>query len=281
MTKKMFAKKIKSFLKPSARSAPTPTENSPDFLAALAKLMERMEALERKTDLIFAQVSKLPSEIRNAIQQLQRPNQSHPTQGAQRLPASALAQPPQQLPMASHSVQLPQHPARGSVPSRKEGRRERLLHKAICADCSLDCEVPIKPTEGRPVYCKACFVLRKSAKALPTKSAERINAVGTMQKMARPVPNLLPAPPQGSAVSSGNVADASALVKSGHVPPQIHNLARRSAVAYMAKRAGHLPSSPNVRPQTPAGPVHRAAGTKNVRPKSIRNDRAKPQKKKR
>ncbi|MBI3333965.1 DNA-directed RNA polymerase [Candidatus Pacearchaeota archaeon] len=30
-------------------------------------------------------------------------------------------------------------------------------HKAVCSDCKQDCEVPFKPTEGRPVYCKECL----------------------------------------------------------------------------------------------------------------------------
>jgi CxxC-x17-CxxC domain-containing protein len=34
---------------------------------------------------------------------------------------------------------------------------EREMHKAICADCGKECEVPFKPTEGRPVYCRECF----------------------------------------------------------------------------------------------------------------------------
>ena len=33
----------------------------------------------------------------------------------------------------------------------------REMHKAICADCKQDCEVPFKPTDGRPVYCKECY----------------------------------------------------------------------------------------------------------------------------
>ncbi|GAI42060.1 unnamed protein product [marine sediment metagenome] len=27
----------------------------------------------------------------------------------------------------------------------------REMHKAICSDCGKECEVPFKPTEGRPV----------------------------------------------------------------------------------------------------------------------------------
>jgi CxxC-x17-CxxC domain-containing protein len=38
---------------------------------------------------------------------------------------------------------------------RDSGPRE--MHKAVCADCKADCEVPFKPTEGKPVYCKECY----------------------------------------------------------------------------------------------------------------------------
>ncbi|HNV85886.1 MAG TPA: DNA-directed RNA polymerase [Candidatus Omnitrophota bacterium] len=41
------------------------------------------------------------------------------------------------------------------------GERPREMHKAICADCHKECEVPFKPSSGRPVYCKDCFSKRK------------------------------------------------------------------------------------------------------------------------
>lgn len=34
---------------------------------------------------------------------------------------------------------------------------KRGMYKATCADCGKDCEVPFKPTEGRPVYCRDCY----------------------------------------------------------------------------------------------------------------------------
>jgi len=40
---------------------------------------------------------------------------------------------------------------------RSFDRRPREMHKAICSDCGQECEVPFKPTEGRPVYCKECW----------------------------------------------------------------------------------------------------------------------------
>ena len=43
--------------------------------------------------------------------------------------------------------------------NRDFGQRE--MHKAICADCKQDCEVPFKPLEGKPVYCKECYSKHK------------------------------------------------------------------------------------------------------------------------
>lgn len=48
------------------------------------------------------------------------------------------------------------------APKQGNGFRERVLYKAICADCRKECEVPFKPSGERPVYCKECFSKRKS-----------------------------------------------------------------------------------------------------------------------
>lgn len=37
----------------------------------------------------------------------------------------------------------------------------REMHKATCSDCGVECEVPFKPTEGKPVFCKECYRKRK------------------------------------------------------------------------------------------------------------------------
>lgn len=37
----------------------------------------------------------------------------------------------------------------------------REMHKATCSGCGAECEVPFKPTEGRPVYCKDCYAKNK------------------------------------------------------------------------------------------------------------------------
>jgi DNA-directed RNA polymerase len=46
-------------------------------------------------------------------------------------------------------------PGRGSFGGPRE------MHKAVCSDCGAETEVPFKPTEGRPVYCKECYQKHK------------------------------------------------------------------------------------------------------------------------
>lgn len=37
----------------------------------------------------------------------------------------------------------------------------REMHKAVCSECKKECEVPFKPTEGKPVFCKECYASKK------------------------------------------------------------------------------------------------------------------------
>jgi len=37
----------------------------------------------------------------------------------------------------------------------------REMHKATCSECGEECEVPFKPTEGKPVYCRECYRKRR------------------------------------------------------------------------------------------------------------------------
>lgn len=37
----------------------------------------------------------------------------------------------------------------------------REMHKATCSECKKECEVPFKPTEGKPVFCKECYAKKK------------------------------------------------------------------------------------------------------------------------
>jgi CxxC-x17-CxxC domain-containing protein len=42
---------------------------------------------------------------------------------------------------------------------RSFGPRE--MCKAVCSECKQECEVPFKPIEGKPVYCKDCYAKKK------------------------------------------------------------------------------------------------------------------------
>jgi len=34
---------------------------------------------------------------------------------------------------------------------------DRQMHQAVCDKCGKECEVPFKPTAGKPIYCNDCF----------------------------------------------------------------------------------------------------------------------------
>ncbi len=42
-------------------------------------------------------------------------------------------------------------------PRKWEGGFDKEMFKAVCAECSRPCEVPFRPMNGKPVYCKECF----------------------------------------------------------------------------------------------------------------------------
>ena len=54
---------------------------------------------------------------------------------------------------------------------RRESARDKPLFRTVCDKCGEKCEVPFKPTEGKPVYCSDCF--RKNEGANPRRSDSR------------------------------------------------------------------------------------------------------------
>ncbi len=46
---------------------------------------------------------------------------------------------------------------RGYRDNRDRDMPPREMTKTVCSDCGVECEVPFKPTEGRPVYCRDCY----------------------------------------------------------------------------------------------------------------------------
>ncbi len=40
---------------------------------------------------------------------------------------------------------------------------ETVMHKATCSNCKNACEVPFRPTNGKPVFCRDCFGDKKES----------------------------------------------------------------------------------------------------------------------
>ncbi|MFP4641656.1 MAG: CxxC-x17-CxxC domain-containing protein [Dehalococcoidia bacterium] len=61
---------------------------------------------------------------------------------------------------SSRGFQEPSHCPECRAARRRErsgDRGPRVMHKAICASCGAECEVPFEPRGDRPVYCSECF----------------------------------------------------------------------------------------------------------------------------
>lgn len=41
--------------------------------------------------------------------------------------------------------------------NKRDSNRSNDMFEAVCADCGSKCQVPFKPTSGKPVYCSKCF----------------------------------------------------------------------------------------------------------------------------
>lgn len=98
-----------------------------DVANLIIKMQEQLSFMEKKIDTLISQSSEKPVERVEQPKTFQRFDHSH----------------------------------RQGEPRQDNSFRERTLHRAICADCKKECEVPFKPSGERPVYCKDCFSKRK------------------------------------------------------------------------------------------------------------------------
>ncbi len=101
----------------------------PDVVELINKMRQEVAAIDRKIDILISRSSPKPVEIKPFHKPFQQYDRAHGHSGG------------------------------------REGNSygQRVLHKAICADCKKGCEVPFRPSGERPVYCKECFSKRKRA----------------------------------------------------------------------------------------------------------------------
>jgi CxxC-x17-CxxC domain-containing protein len=60
---------------------------------------------------------------------------------------------------------------RGGFGGGRDDRGPREMFKTTCSNCGKDCEVPFRPTNGKPVYCSDCF--EKMSHSAPYNEASR------------------------------------------------------------------------------------------------------------
>lgn len=110
-----------------------------DITEALESVKERLVSLENKIDTIIRQTSArtpAPNNVQKPFQRFDRP---------------------------------PQTQFEGDR-NNMIRRDARMMYKTVCADCKNECEVPFKPSQDRPVYCRDCFAKRKAAGNFKTRS---------------------------------------------------------------------------------------------------------------
>jgi len=122
---------------PKVKESGAPEAVEADIAGLIVRVMQQITFLDKKIDTLIAQSAARPAEAR---------------------PAAAPFQ---------YSPRPERH---------DQGRpdfRDRVLHKAVCADCKKECEVPFRPTGNRPVYCKECFGKRKDDSPFKARHDER------------------------------------------------------------------------------------------------------------
>ncbi len=102
-------------------------KRGPGVADLINKVQQQLSAKEKKQDILISQSSKRPFE-KSYSQKPSRP--------------------------FDHSHRYDR--GRGG-----NGPRERTFTRVVCSDCSKECEIPFKPSGGRPVYCKECFSKRR------------------------------------------------------------------------------------------------------------------------
>jgi CxxC-x17-CxxC domain-containing protein len=106
----------------------TSLKAGPDIADLINKMQEKLVVLEQKIDTLIGRPSSRPAEVKSSPISYQEHRHRHDHGEAR----------------------------------NRNNFKERFMYKAICAECKQECEVPFKPTGGRPVYCKECFSKRRA-----------------------------------------------------------------------------------------------------------------------
>ena len=106
-------------------------KQKPDIAELITQMQQQLASLEKKVDTLISQFSVRAYQEKPEPKPFQRPQQ------------------PQNHGQVKHDT----------------ARMERPMYKAVCADCHKECEVPFRPSQDRPVYCKECYSKRRTGGA--------------------------------------------------------------------------------------------------------------------
>jgi CxxC-x17-CxxC domain-containing protein len=126
-------------------------QNEADLLGLVTRIQEQLTALDKKMDSIL--------------------NKS--------LPQSIEGRPP-----LKPSFPQPMNAQGQGRERQNDYHKGRPMHRATCADCKKECELPFKPSGDRPVYCKECFLRRRTSNTLKVITDNKL-------KEAPPVPAVI------------------------------------------------------------------------------------------
>ena len=121
-------------------------------------------AKKSKTDI---DVVEIMNRIQEQLAVLDRKLDTFMTKSLTELAAALAAQKPSAH-VHSHHVQ------HSAIPRPQEPPR-RTMYAVVCFECGKDCEIPFKPSGGRPVYCQECFAKRR-ANRLNADQKPQVNA---------------------------------------------------------------------------------------------------------
>lgn len=51
--------------------------------------------------------------------------------------------------------------------------RPVTMHQAVCDNCRKECQVPFRPTSGKPIFCSSCFEGSRGSDSRPTNFEEK------------------------------------------------------------------------------------------------------------
>lgn len=155
---KKSGKKVKAVKRSSKSSAPE-TE-MPDLVAVMLKLTERLEAVERKMDLVVSQTAN-----RQNFQQNQPRPQHHQPQHNHNQNQFSQPRPQQQFnqPRSEQNFNRAPQQQQHSQSQNQNRQGGKPMFQAVCADCKKNCEVPFRPSADRATYCKECYSQRKNS----------------------------------------------------------------------------------------------------------------------